>query len=203
MLNPKNETDCDTLLKLYTKYEAERTGIPPIKTHEDIRRKHDLFGPKAEFCTLAPPPNGMIHSIYLNEPGNPDDDKPTTIAEPIGSIVMSTRKEMPYPDLGYGVLKEFEGKGYVFEAAQAVLDWWRNSVGVKEVFIATSDDNVRSQKLAGRLGFVKAGSFGVASADPRGEALQGHGLAFVLPGMEWREDHLLRPDFGNAVDEPS
>lgn len=196
MVDPANPHDCDLLVDLYAKYFAAHGVRGSMTTLKDIRRKHELMGARAEFCTLAPPPVGIIHLIYLNDNDQQDDgsNEPGTLA---GHIVLSTRREMPCPDLGYALLKDFEGKGYAFEAARTVLDFWRKIIGVREIFVGTKDDNVRSQKLAERLGFVKAGGFTVATGRPPNETRES-ATAFVLPGMEWREGYVLRPDLGTG-----
>ncbi len=55
-------------------------------------------------------------------------------------------------------------------------------------------DNARSQKCAERIGFVRAGTLDVVFGNPPHESQRIKGaLAFVLPGMEWKEGMTIYP----------
>ena len=71
----------------------------------------------------------------------------------IGLCGFVKRNTLPGPDLGFAFLPEFEGKGYGFESANAVLQYGRDKLGFKEVLAITSQDNDVSGKLLDKLGF--------------------------------------------------
>lgn len=130
LADPDDDADCLEIVRLYTDPNAgkggnSRTGVDSI---EGVRSKHRVSGPRAEFCTLAPPPKGMFFLVYLpaKEPSGQD-----TL---IGNVAMSFRPEMPYPDLGYGILGPYEKQGHATEAGRRVLNFWRETIGVKEVW---------------------------------------------------------------------
>jgi len=54
------------------------------------------------------------------------------------------------PELGWALAREHWGHGYATEAAAAVRDWFGGS-GVVSLI---APDNLRSQRVAGRLGAV-------------------------------------------------
>ena len=58
------------------------------------------------------------------------------------------------PELGWTLSPEHWGNGYATEAARAVLDWFDGS----GVISLIAPDNLRSQRVAGRLGAVPTGS---------------------------------------------
>ena len=68
---------------------------------------------------------------------------------PIGLCGLVQRESLPGPDLGYAFLARYTGKGYAFEAAQAVLQ----QANLPRVLAITSPDNERSVHLLERLGF--------------------------------------------------
>jgi len=71
----------------------------------------------------------------------------------VGMCGFVKRDTLPEPDLGFAFLPEFEGKGYGFEAATAVLQYGRGTLGFSRVLAITSQDNDVSVKLLEKLGF--------------------------------------------------
>ena len=71
-----------------------------------------------------------------------------------GACGFVRRDALPGPDIGFSFLPEFEGKGYGFEAATAVMEYGRDVLGFDEVFAITSLDNDASEKLLTKLGFT-------------------------------------------------
>jgi RimJ/RimL family protein N-acetyltransferase len=65
--------------------------------------------------------------------------------------------ELPEFELGYFADIEQEGRGFVTEAAGAVLGFAFDVLGAQRVRLRTSDLNVRSRSVAERCGFVREG----------------------------------------------
>lgn len=84
---------------------------------------------------------------------------------PVGLCGFVKRDTLSAPDLGFAFLPEFEGKGYGFESAKAVLDYGRETLGFEKVLAITSIDNHASGALLEKLGFV----FIEVSAMPDGD----------------------------------
>lgn len=74
----------------------------------------------------------------------------------IGICGLFQRNYLKYPDLGFALLPAFEGVGYAFEAARAVLDAAERA-GFDTVGAILTPSNERSLKLLGRLGFYTVG----------------------------------------------
>jgi len=79
---------------------------------------------------------------------------PEVQATPIGMCGFVKRDTLPDPDLGFAFLPEFEGRGYGFESAKAVLQYGRDRLGLSNVLAITSQDNDVSVKLLKKLGFT-------------------------------------------------
>jgi RimJ/RimL family protein N-acetyltransferase len=72
---------------------------------------------------------------------------------PIGMCGFVRRDTLPGPDIGFAFLPEFEGKGFGFESADAVMAFGRDSLHFSQLFAITSKDNEVSGKLLEKLGF--------------------------------------------------
>jgi len=87
---------------------------------------------------------------------------------PIGMCGLLKREELPDPDIGFALLSDFCGKGFAFEAAQAVLQDAQR-LKLKRILAITTLDNEASINLLQRLGF----SFEkVMKLSPDGEQLR-------------------------------
>lgn len=80
----------------------------------------------------------------------------------VGMIVWDTRDwrhatladagEHAQPELGWTLARAHWGNGYATEAARAVRDWARTERGIERLISLIHHDNVRSQRVAERLG---------------------------------------------------
>jgi RimJ/RimL family protein N-acetyltransferase len=70
------------------------------------------------------------------------------------------------PELGWAVGRPFWGNGYATEAAQAVRDWARRERGVGRLISLINPANVRSQRVAERLGAVPAETVTLFDSSP-------------------------------------
>lgn len=70
----------------------------------------------------------------------------------IGLCGFVKRDSLPNSDIGFAFLPQYEGKGYAFESAQAVMKYGKEKLGFKRVLAITTQDNVRSGKLLEKLG---------------------------------------------------
>ncbi|MCU7826679.1 GNAT family N-acetyltransferase [Kitasatospora sp. DSM 101779] len=62
-------------------------------------------------------------------------------------------------ELGYLFLPEAWGHGYAAEACAAALDWFADALPGEPVVLATQTANLRSMRLASKLGFVEVERF--------------------------------------------
>ncbi len=70
----------------------------------------------------------------------------------IGICGLIKRDVFDVPDIGFGFLPNFEGKGYGFESSIAVLELAKNKFGLTKVGAITVETNKNSIKLIQKLG---------------------------------------------------
>jgi RimJ/RimL family protein N-acetyltransferase len=76
---------------------------------------------------------------------------------PIGVCGLVVRPELELPDLGYGLLEDYRGKGYAREAGEAVVKFAQTELKLECLCAITHPDNTPSGKLLKKLGFSKQG----------------------------------------------
>jgi RimJ/RimL family protein N-acetyltransferase len=64
------------------------------------------------------------------------------------------------PELAYGFLRSAWGQGYATEAGRAAVEWAFATLPFAEIVAVTHPDNVASQRVLEKLGFVAAGDVG-------------------------------------------
>lgn len=70
----------------------------------------------------------------------------------IGMCGLAQREFLDYPDLGFAYFPEFNGQGYAYEAAAAVLVYAKQQLGLSRILATTRLDNLRSAQLLEKLG---------------------------------------------------
>ena len=70
----------------------------------------------------------------------------------LGSVGIFERDGLDVQDIGFSFLPEYEGKGFGFEAASALMEIAFKEFGVKKLSAITTDANISSQKLIEKLG---------------------------------------------------
>jgi ribosomal-protein-alanine N-acetyltransferase len=139
IIRPMSLEDADLILELYNmpnfiKFIGDR-NIRNLKDAENYIRSK--FLPQFEKLGFG------NYLIFLKE-GN----------QKIGGVGIFEREGLDIVDIGFSVLEKFEGKGYMFEAAQKVKSIGMNDFGLKKVSAITTKDNISSQKLIERLGLT-------------------------------------------------
>jgi [ribosomal protein S5]-alanine N-acetyltransferase len=73
----------------------------------------------------------------------------------LGSVGIYVRDILPFPDLGFALLPEAEGKGVAFTASMLAIRVATTDYGIKTLSAITDPRNARSHALLIRLGFLK------------------------------------------------
>jgi RimJ/RimL family protein N-acetyltransferase len=60
--------------------------------------------------------------------------------------------------VGYGIDKTYHNQGFASESLQAIIKWVFENPDVKSIAAETKDDNLASQKVLIRNGFIKQGA---------------------------------------------
>ena len=72
--------------------------------------------------------------------------------EMIGIVGLVNREGLEHIDIGYGILPEFRGQGFAYEATKAVYDYSQDTLKLKKIVAIVNPDNIRSIKLLQKLG---------------------------------------------------
>lgn len=73
---------------------------------------------------------------------------------PIGMCGLIRRDSLADVDIGYALFPRFWGRGYAHEAASAVVEYARKTLGLARVVAIVSPDNESSIKLLEKLGMT-------------------------------------------------
>lgn len=79
-----------------------------------------------------------------------------TTSKFIGCCGLRPYKENEY-EMGVHLLPEFWGQGYAFEATTAIIKYAFAKLNAKKLFAGHNPNNVASQKLLNKLGFIYIG----------------------------------------------
>jgi RimJ/RimL family protein N-acetyltransferase len=96
--------------------------------------------------------------------------------EPMGLCGLIKRETLVDVDIGFALLPEFRGRGYVYEAGVAVLHHAKTVLGLSRVVAITTADNIASGRVLEALGL----SFErMIRLEPEGDELRLYGTAFA------------------------
>ena len=93
----------------------------------------------------------------------------SSIGEAIGICGLVKRESLQDFDIGFALLPKFEGNGFAFESATAILQQAKTEFKLQRLVAICSPDNISSIKLIERLGFKLDPSI---SIDPNGTPLK-------------------------------
>jgi RimJ/RimL family protein N-acetyltransferase len=137
ILRKVTESDADFVLDLlnqpsFIKYIADRNVRTLEQSREYIESRFTASYEKFGFGMWA---------VVSKESG-----------EIMGVCGFVRREGLPEADIGFAFLPQFEGKGYAFEAASAIMRYGRDVLKLPRVLAITSMDNTRSQRLLEKIG---------------------------------------------------
>jgi RimJ/RimL family protein N-acetyltransferase len=84
---------------------------------------------------------------------------------PAGICGLIKRDALEDADIGFAFLPEFWGRGYAHEAAAAVMEYTRDTLGLRRVVAVTDPDNGSSIRLLEKLGMSFAGMVRLSADD--------------------------------------
>jgi len=107
--------------------------------------------------------------------------------QPLGGVGLAAGDwQVPSFEIGYWMRASAEGKGYMQEAVRLVTVLAFETLGARRVRIRCDLRNVRSQRVAERLGYVREGCLRNEALDTRGE-LADMVIYSMIPGEYGRE----------------
>ena len=131
------ESDAAFILQLLNEPSfLQYIGDKGVRTVEDAQA-YIRGGPVASYSA-----NGHgLYLVVLRDSGTP-----------IGMCGLVTRPTLAVPDIGFAFMPAYWSQGYAVEAAQAVMDYARDALGVKHIVAIASPDNTSSARLLGKIG---------------------------------------------------
>ncbi|MFV8783536.1 GNAT family N-acetyltransferase [Microbulbifer sp. SA54] len=84
---------------------------------------------------------------------------------PIGQCGLIRREGLDDIDIGFAFLPGYRGSGYAGEAAQAVMDWAKQVLGLSRILAIASPDNAASIRLLEKLGLQAEGHITLPGSD--------------------------------------
>ena len=78
----------------------------------------------------------------------------------IGNLSFKGIPEGGTAEIGYGILEEYRGLGYATEALETILEWAFDQPGVERIAAETAPDNLASQRVLAKCGFLPSGTVG-------------------------------------------
>jgi RimJ/RimL family protein N-acetyltransferase len=168
-----HDTSCWERLRLYTDRLCLRTPTP-----RDAEALYDLFADPAVMHDLGKEPVSALEAArarieegiggwrtdglgpFILETAAAD----RRVVGQAGLMIFDTRGWTPsswanagshaQPELGWALIRAHWGHGYATEAAAAIRDWAHDWRSIDRLVSLISPDNVRSQRVAERLGAI-------------------------------------------------
>jgi RimJ/RimL family protein N-acetyltransferase len=77
---------------------------------------------------------------------------------PVGICGLIRRDELAFPDLGYALLPQYEGRGLATEAGRAALAHGFRALGMRRIVAIVTPENHGSRAVLGKLGMRESGN---------------------------------------------
>ncbi|WP_190809255.1 GNAT family N-acetyltransferase [Flagellimonas sp. S3867] len=78
--------------------------------------------------------------------------------DPIGICGFVKRDYLNHPDIGFAILPQFEGKGFVYEACTTLLSYGKEILKLSPILAITTVENIKSQRLLTKIGLNNSGT---------------------------------------------
>lgn len=85
---------------------------------------------------------------------------------PIGGCGVLYRSALDVTDIGFTFLPEYWGRGFAYEAAEAIMKYGHSTLGIKKIVGLTSEDNLGSINLLKKLGMDFKKTVKMSDDDP-------------------------------------
>jgi len=137
MLRQMRVEDAEFIFELVNEPAFIRNiGDKGVRTLDDAR-DYILSGPVASYAKFG----FGLYVVVLKETG-----------AAIGICGLLKRDSLEDVDIGFAFLERFRRQGFAYEAAAAVMEYGRNSLGLKRIVAITSPDNEASIRVLEKIG---------------------------------------------------
>ena len=154
-----------TRAELPDKIETERLVLR-VRTVADAEDIFDYASrPEVSYPAGFPPVKTLEDEIYYLEHILPERNKKENLPagygivvkgtdKVIGSVDFNHRHEDDVLEIGYTLHPDYWGRGYVPEAARALIDLAFKDLGLHKIELSCFGYNIQSQRVAEKLGFT-------------------------------------------------
>lgn len=158
-LDATQDSHCDFLVTLYNSPDvahANNGAASPMPNREAARK--EIERNDRQWST-----GYGRYLVSLKPPVRTSEEAPLPVSQSFPMIGVCSLKLRRFegaplvPDVGYGLLSAFQGKGYATEAAGALVRWHEEQGNQKEFMGFTAPDNEGSKAVLKRLGFDEQG----------------------------------------------
>lgn len=131
----------------------EHVGDPGCYTQESFEARHNALKLlPTEFSSAIEVDCFIVYVLHVTE-----DLPATTIGEQYAGFISVHQREGSAPELGYHLITEYMGKGYATEATEAVVAMLKSDLGLRWLTARVSDQNIASQRVLLKAGFLATG----------------------------------------------
>jgi RimJ/RimL family protein N-acetyltransferase len=120
----------------------------------------------------------------------------------IGMIDLFKRSEDSALEIGYSLMPDFWGQGFMFEACEAVIGEARRTLGAARIIAGVFIDNPASLRLLHKLGFTSARTHEEWFSMGRMEKAKGVTLTLEMPPLEAKANVFSAEDKGQPFPSP-
>lgn len=143
--------------RIFLKNNLDKDSIEDLKQARNIfveqlndwQRQQKFYEKKIELINAGDNSQKFTWSIFLKT------------GQPIGQITVQPKEEYPdnpeIRDVGWFIDSKYQGNGYATEAANEVLKFMFEEVGINEIITSAAIVNQGSWKLMEKLGFERIG----------------------------------------------
>lgn len=142
-------TGCVTTPRM-TIYPASDAEMRQLIDREQDAELKQAYSEMLAGCIEKPEQRLWYTAWFLTLPGG----------ERIGDLCFKGLSPEGAAEIGYGLLPEYEGKGYATEAVRAMTEWALQQPGVCQIEAETEPDNTASQRVLEKAGFLPTGITG-------------------------------------------
>ncbi|CAJ1004159.1 MULTISPECIES: GNAT family N-acetyltransferase [Bacillales] len=140
--------------------QTERLNIYPLSDEEmrDVIQNESNEALKAAYSEmlagcLENPEQRIWHALWVLQLNDGS-------GKIIGSLSFKGLNDNGMVEIGYGINPEYEGKGLMTEAVSAAVRWASKQPGVLSIEAETEPDNIASQRVLEKAGFIPSGVIG-------------------------------------------
>lgn len=139
-LRQLTEDDIPFIFEIFSREETNMfVADDPVKTMEEARELYEKY--------ISPKPHLFRLGLFLR-----------TTGKPIGTIGLYGIKPEDFRAvMGFDLLKEHWGNGYMTEAGKALIDYAFSEMGLNRIQASADADNKRSLAAIERMGFTREG----------------------------------------------